>query len=139
MCSPETRTSRLPDLRSQELAGGFQAINDYRTMLSAMEARNPPSDLADPMWQPFLSAYKGWRSSTRRLWHGPQPPYAELPWLAIHLSNRLVSARCNRVYSMSLCLRHLIVLSSYHSILGQRYIIQTSIVRHVLVVGWEGN
>ncbi|KUL82858.1 hypothetical protein ZTR_09196 [Talaromyces verruculosus] len=45
-------------LRDQELASGFQAINDYHALCSAMEARNPPFNLADPMWQPFLSAYK---------------------------------------------------------------------------------
>ncbi|KAJ5655090.1 Aspartyl-tRNA synthetase [Penicillium lividum] len=45
-------------LRGQELASGFQAINDYKALRSAMATRNPPFNLEDPMWKPFLGAYE---------------------------------------------------------------------------------
>ncbi|KAH6962028.1 hypothetical protein BKA56DRAFT_499023, partial [Ilyonectria sp. MPI-CAGE-AT-0026] len=45
-------------LGGQEAASGFQAINDYKVLHAAMASRNPPFDLNDPQWRPFLSAYE---------------------------------------------------------------------------------
>ncbi|KAH7128966.1 hypothetical protein EDB81DRAFT_845947 [Dactylonectria macrodidyma] len=45
-------------LGGQEAASGFQVINDYKVLRPAMAGRNPPFDLNDPQWQPFLSAYE---------------------------------------------------------------------------------